>query len=118
MGRNQFVFSLETLLRMAHDVRKKNSHGPIIPEQHNLEIVQNRHFVDGTFLIDKSLFSKKDIYRELYREFKPEVITIGRNFFAEEAIYADIRGLGVKSIVKIEDDFESTSEIIERIRTK
>ena len=165
MGQQQHIYSLHTLLSMAHDVKKNGgkvviTHGafdlfhvghlhllrqsaklgdffivgvesdenirtykdklyrPIIKERERLDIISELHSVDGVFLIDYKELGNKDTYENLYKEFNIDVVTIGRKFFAEDAVHNQIRSLKNAKVVKIEDDLQSTTGILKGIVSK
>ncbi len=55
-----------------------------------------------------------EAYAYLYKELKIDVLTIGKRFGFEDAIRKDTGRLK-KKLVKIDNDLESTTEIINRI---
>lgn len=160
MSRNKHIYSLETLFRMAHDVKKngnkvvlthgafdlfhighlhlikqsakkgdffivgvesdksirayKNITRPIMNENSRMNIISELNSVDGVFILDYEELGGRKGYINLYKELKVDYLTIGRRNFAEENIREDLAQVKGTKLVKIDDDFESTTNIIKR----
>lgn len=85
---------------------------PIISSANRLEMVNQSSAVSLAFI--NELPPVSDTYRLLYRELNPHFLAIGRHFGAEDKVLTDVQKTKLK-LIRIENDLESTSNIINRI---
>lgn len=98
--------------------KKKVVERPIISQDMRMQIISELNCVDGVFLLDPSSLGGKDVFKNLYREFKVDVVTIGNHFYAEDKLRNDLKHQKRSKAVKITNNFDSTTSIIESILRK
>lgn len=161
MVRSTDPLSLETIIRIAHDLQKQGkrigfTHGafdlfhyghlhllresakkcdflivgvesdknigkykhysrPIIDERRRFEIVNELDCVNAAFVSNEEV--GKNMYIDLGRELKVDVLTAGARYGAEDKIRYEADRMRAK-LVRILDTFESTTKIVDRIVAK
>jgi len=91
---------------------KKADNRPVISAEERSRMVNILPNVI-TFIHDNPV--ARENYKELYKEFSPEFVSIGRKF-AYDDIYIDAEESGSK-VIEFVKDLQSTTKIINKIRT-
>jgi cytidyltransferase-like protein len=91
----------------------KNIGRPVISQENRLNIVNNLMLVGNAFI--NSFDPVAETYDYYYEEIHPDIVFYGRGFSFEDNLLSQTSRLGIK-VHKVENDIESTSGIIQRIR--
>lgn len=90
---------------------------PIIPLDHRLRIISKFEYVDFVMPLTE-LDLSDDYFTKLYDDLAPNLVTFGKNFFAEKDLVERqkyLSNIKFKKIIHDYSDIQSTTKIIDKI---
>lgn len=94
----------------------KNFLRPVINQDYRAHVVSAHEDVDFVFINEHVDKLQSEYYKKLYKTFRPNIVTYGRNFSYKKQFESKVRGTSFKQISHKLDYPLSTTTIIKKIK--